>query len=107
MENRTTIQVSEDVRKELKIIASKRDVSYEVLLKDMIEVFKELDRDKTIISIPTPLAEKMKNIPGFKSVSEYSTYILRNVMAENTNEKIEDKDAKRVRKKLEALGYLG
>ena len=60
MENRTTIQVSEDLRKELRVLASKRDVSYQDLLKDMISIFKELDKEKTIISIPKKLSEKVE-----------------------------------------------
>ena len=59
MEDRTTIQVSEKLRKELRILASKRDISYQELLNDMISVFKELDRENTIVSVPTKLAEKI------------------------------------------------
>ena len=42
MDNRTTIQVTEDLRKELKVLAAARDESYQKVLKDMVEVFKEL-----------------------------------------------------------------
>lgn len=84
MEERTTIQVSNELRKELKIIASRRDCSYEDLLRDMIGIFTELDQTKTLISIPSPLAEKIKNRcqgTGFNSISEYVTYVLREVLA--------------------------
>ena len=107
MENRTTIQISEDIRKELKILASKRDISYQELLKDMIDVFKELNRDKTIISIPTPLAEKMKNKEGFGSISEFATFIIRQILAEREKNTITKSDEEKVKRKLRALGYLG
>ncbi|MBW3019067.1 hypothetical protein KY329_02705 [Candidatus Woesearchaeota archaeon] len=108
MDNRTTIQVSDEVRKELRILASRRDVPYESLLKDMIEVFKELDRDKTIISIPTPLANKLRCRDGFSSVGEYCTFLLRLVLSEQGDKStITKTDEQKLKKKLKALGYLG
>lgn len=101
MENRTTIQISEDLRKELKILASQRDVSYQDLIVDMVSVFKELNREKTIISIPKKLAKKVReNISGtdIKSTSEFVTFILRMILA--------DDDESEIRKKLKTLGYL-
>ncbi len=108
VENRTTIQISDDIRKELKILAFRRDISYQELLKDMIDVFKELDRDKTIISIPTPLAEKMKNKEGFGLVSEFATFVLRQILVENGEKEIITKnDEEKIKRKLRTLGYLG
>jgi len=107
MENRTTIQLSESLRQELRILAAKRDISYQELLSDMVSVFKELDREKTIISIPKKLAsrieEKIKNT-DMKSDSEYVTFILRMILAED--EEFESPDEKKIREKLERLGYL-
>jgi dTDP-glucose pyrophosphorylase len=39
---RTTIQISEELRKQLKILASYSDVSYEEALRDFIEMFKSM-----------------------------------------------------------------
>jgi predicted transcriptional regulator len=108
MDNRTTIQVSDNVRKELKILASRRDVSYEILLKDMIDVFKELDRNKTVVSIPTPLAEKLKGKDGFSSVGDYCSFVLRLALSEQAEkEELTKTDEQKIKRKLKALGYLG
>jgi vacuolar-type H+-ATPase subunit F/Vma7 len=99
--------MSENLRKELRILASKRDVNYQELLGDMIQVFKELDREKTIVSIPKKLAEKVKqNIKktDMSSVSEYVTFILRMILAEKTETKQPDED--KIKQKLRNLGYL-
>lgn len=37
---RTTIQISDDLRKRLKVLASLRDIPYEDILKDMADLFK-------------------------------------------------------------------
>lgn len=110
MENRTTIQVSEDLRKQLKVLAARRDISYQELLQDMISVFKELDREKTIISIPAALAckidEKVQKT-DFSSVSDYTTFVLRQMLMETAdNEKISSSDEERIKDKLRKLGYL-
>lgn len=107
MENRTTIQLSENLRKELRVLASKRDMSYQELLQDMISVFKELDKDKTIISLPKRLAEKIKEKiknTDFSSVSEYSSFLLRLMLYENS--KKEKVDEKKIKEKLKKLGYI-
>ena len=75
MEDRTTIQVSEKLRKELRMLAAKRDLSYQELLSDMISVFKELDKEKTIVSIPGGLAEKIKTQVKETDISSISEYI--------------------------------
>ena len=107
MDNRTTIQVTEDLRKELKVLAAQRDESYQKVLSDMVEVFKELDRDKTIISIPSKLADKVqKNVADsdFETLSEYVTFLLRVILYEQGEEGSQDMD--RVRERLKKLGYL-
>lgn len=110
MENRTTIQVTEDLRKQLKVLAARRDMSYQDLLQDMVSVFKELDREKTIISIPALLAdkinEKTKNT-DFNSVSDYTTFVLRQMLMESAEKlKISVSDEEKIKDKLRKLGYL-
>ena len=107
MENRTTIQLSESLRKELRILAAKRDVSYQELLKDMISVFQELDKEKTIVSIPKRLADRIReNIKetDISSVSEYTTFVLRTVLSENVD--IKQSNEEKIKQKLKNLGYL-
>jgi len=110
MKNRTTIQISENLRKELRILAAKRDLSYQELLKDMISVFKELDKEKTIISIPKMLAEKVNDQikkTDFTTISEYTTHVLREVLSESIEkEKISKDDEEKVKKRLKKLGYI-
>ena len=110
MKNRTTIQLTENLRKELKILAAKRDLSYQELLSDMISIFQELDQKKTIISIPTTLTEKIKEKiknTDFNSISEYTTFILRTILLESMEkEKITDVNEEKIRKKLQKLGYI-
>lgn len=110
MDERTTIQVSEKLRKELRVLASKRDISYQELLKDMISVFKELDKEKTIISIPNQLSKKIESQirnTDIKSVSEYVTFLLRLILAENLDEtNISKKETELLKNKLKSLGYL-
>jgi len=111
MENRTTIQVSEALRQELKVLASKRDISYQELLSDMISVFKELDKKKTIVSIPAKLADKVRNNiedTDISSVSEYVTFVLRMIMAEKQQTEDKEKiDEEKIKQRLKNLGYLG
>ena len=80
MENRTTIQVSEGLRKELRVLASQRDMSYQELLEDTVSILRELDDDMTVISIPRRLADRIQDrLKGtdFKTLSEYVTFLLR------------------------------
>ena len=103
MEGRTTIQVSEELRKELRILAGKRDMNYQELLSDMISVFRELDRDRIIVSIPKTLADKANEIvknSDFKNVSEWVTFVMRLMFYEQTDSE------KKIKKRLETLGYL-
>lgn len=66
----------------------------------------------TTISIPTPLAEKIKKRivgTGFTSLSSYVTYVLREVisgMEEDNEEVFSKEDEQRVKNRLRALGYL-
>ena len=108
MQERTTIQISGDLRRKLKVLASKRDVSYQKLLNDMISVFSELDKDKVVISVPKKLAEKIQSLikgTDIKSVSEYVTFVLRMILSEKS-EKITKFDEKKIKARLKALGYL-
>jgi Arc/MetJ-type ribon-helix-helix transcriptional regulator len=66
----------------------------------------------TTISIPTPLAEKIKKRikgTGFTSLSSYVTYVLREVisgMEEEPEEAFSKEDEEKVKERLRALGYL-
>ncbi|MDG6218029.1 MAG: CopG family transcriptional regulator [Candidatus Thermoplasmatota archaeon] len=67
----------------------------------------------TTISIPTPLAEKIKQRiegTGFHSLSSYVTYVLRevisNVEEEDQDEAFSKEDEEKVKERLRALGYL-
>jgi hypothetical protein len=107
MENRTTIQITDDLRKELRALAAKQDKSYQELLSDMITVFKELDPGRSIISIPRQLSERVnKDLVGtdMSSVSEYVTFLLRMVLAENAE--YGQSDAEKIQERLRNLGYL-
>lgn len=110
MNDRTTIQLSEKLRRELRILASKRDISYQELLKEMINVFKEIDNEKTIISIPNKLSKKIEEKikdTDISSVSEYVTLLLRFVLAESRDKTvISGKEEELVKDKLKSLGYL-
>ena len=71
------------------------------------------DKKYTTVSIPTPLAEKIKKRiegTGFTSISSYVTYVLREVIAsmeEDEEEEVFSKeDEEKVKERLRALGYL-
>jgi len=68
------------------------------------------DKKYTTVSIPTPLFEKLqKKIEGtgFTSVSDYVTFILREILAHsNDQEAFTEEDEKRVKERLKSLGYL-
>ena len=90
------------------MLAAKRDLSYQELLSNMISVFKELSKERTIVSIPTGLTEKIKKQTkgtDFSSISEYITFVLRLVLAEQ-EKPFSTKDEKKVRERLRRLGYL-
>ena len=67
----------------------------------------------TTISIPTPLADKIKKRiegTGFNSLSSYVTYVLRevisNVEEDENDEAFSKEDEEKVKDRLRALGYL-
>jgi Arc/MetJ-type ribon-helix-helix transcriptional regulator len=74
---------------------------------------KEKTKQKfTTISIPTPLAEKIKKRiegTGFTSLSSYVTYVLREIISGKEGEREEafsKEDEERIKDRLRALGYL-
>ncbi|WP_053240443.1 ribbon-helix-helix domain-containing protein [Pyrobaculum islandicum] len=66
----------------------------------------------TTVSIPTTLYRRLQEMikdTGFTSVSEYVTYILREVVAlkqDTKNPHLTPEELEALRRKLEALGYL-
>ena len=67
----------------------------------------------TTISIPTPLAGKIKKRiegTGFNSLSSYVTYVLREVISniedDEQDEAFSKEDEEKVKERLRALGYL-
>ncbi|RLE84904.1 MAG: CopG family transcriptional regulator [Thermoprotei archaeon] len=66
----------------------------------------------TTVSIPRPLYEKVRRIiagTGFTSVSDYVTYVLREVLAAVEEEKgsvFNRKKERKIIEKLRALGYV-
>ncbi len=73
---------------------------------------EKIGKKYTTISIPTPLAEKIKKRiegTGFTNVSSYVTYVLREILAgmeEETDEAFSKDDEERIKERLRALGYL-
>ncbi len=65
----------------------------------------------TTVSIPTPLYRKVKAMladTGFTSVSDYVTYVLRELVAAHEASRLgfTREDEERIRRKLRALGYI-
>ncbi|MHA1616390.1 MAG: hypothetical protein ACTSX9_03685 [Candidatus Njordarchaeales archaeon] len=67
----------------------------------------------TTVSIPVTLYNRIKKLiegTGFTSVSDYVTYVLREVVAMHESERSEEpftpEDVERIKQKLKALGYL-
>ncbi|HDN95572.1 MAG TPA: CopG family transcriptional regulator [Thermoplasmatales archaeon] len=74
---------------------------------------KEEKGKYTTVSIPTPLAEKIKKRiegTGFNSISSYVTYVLRELLASMEEEEKEEvfskEDEEKIKERLRALGYL-
>jgi len=74
---------------------------------------KQKKRQHTTVTIPNPLADKIKthiNNTGFTSVSDYVTYVLREVVSNvEPDEKVEGfskEEEEKVKERLRALGYL-
>ncbi|KXB05131.1 CopG family transcriptional regulator [candidate division MSBL1 archaeon SCGC-AAA261O19] len=62
------------------------------------------------VSIPPELFKKIEDRiegTGFDSVSEYVTYVLREVVEEEEEEEFSEEDEEKVKERLRALGYLG
>jgi Arc/MetJ-type ribon-helix-helix transcriptional regulator len=71
------------------------------------------EKKYTTISIPTPLADKIKKRiegTGFHSLSSYVTYVLREVISgmeeDEEEEAFTKEDEEKVKERLRALGYL-
>jgi len=71
------------------------------------------DKNYTTVSIPKPLAKKIKKRmegTGFNSMSSYVTYVLRQVISgmeeEEQTEEFSEEDEEKVKERLRALGYL-
>lgn len=67
----------------------------------------------TTVSIPVTLYERIKKLiegTGFSSVSQYVTYVLREIVAAHEEKKYSepftDEDKERILEKLRRLGYL-
>jgi Arc/MetJ-type ribon-helix-helix transcriptional regulator len=74
----------------------------------------QLAKKYTTVSIPQPLHAKIERLiskkPGFKSVSDYVTYVLREVVAMHETKEVPDpftsEDIEEIKQRLKALGYL-
>lgn len=70
--------------------------------------------DYTTVSIPKPLADKIKNRmkgTGFSSVSSYVTYVLRQVLSsieeeERSKQAFTKEEEEKVKQRLRDLGYI-
>jgi len=68
----------------------------------------------TTVSIPVSLHDRLQRLVekkrSFKSVSDYVTYVLREVVAMHESDEIPDafssEDVEQIRSRLKALGYL-
>ena len=81
----------------------------------MDEEKKISETNITTVSIPKPLADKIKKRcegTGFNTVSSYVVYVLRQVLSEvddqkETKEAFSEQDERKVKQRLKSLGYLG
>ncbi len=68
------------------------------------------DKKYTTVSLPTPLFEKIQEKikgTGFTSVSDYVTFVLREILAHGSEqEAFNAEDEKKVKDRLRSLGYL-
>lgn len=74
---------------------------------------KKDEKAFTTVSIPTPLAEKIKKKiegTGFHSLSAYVTYVLRELLAsmeeKSAEETLTKEEEEKIKQRLRALGYL-
>ena len=80
----------------------------------MIEEEKERRGRYTTVSIPVTLYNRIKELikdTGFTSVSQFVTYVLREVVASMEKEKLEsqslsEEEKQKIIEKLKKLGYL-
>jgi len=80
----------------------------------MIEEEKEQRIRYTTVSIPITLYKRIKELikdTGFTSVSQFVTYVLREVVASMEREKLEsqtlsEEEKRKIIEKLKKLGYL-
>jgi len=110
MEHRTTIQVSEPLRQALRQLAARRDLSYEQLLWAMVDLFREMEPGRTLVSIPGDLADRLSGFVSHtdcRTLSEYVTFLLRLVLYESPGSPAPASEVSaRMREKLQKLGYL-
>ena len=73
----------------------------------------EKERKYTTVSIPVQLYEKIKKLiegTGFTSVSDYVTFVLREVIAsieeEEKEEVFSEEEEEKIKERLRALGYI-
>ncbi|NPA86546.1 MAG: CopG family transcriptional regulator [Candidatus Diapherotrites archaeon] len=70
------------------------------------------EKKYTTVSIPKPLYDKIKELiegTGFTSVSDYVTYVLREIVASIEEEKEEvfsKEEEEKIKARLRALGYI-
>ena len=71
------------------------------------------DKKYTTVSIPKPLYDKVKKLiegTGFTSVSDYVTYVLREIIASIEEEEKEEvfskEEEEKIKARLRALGYI-
>lgn len=70
------------------------------------------EKKYTSVSIPIPLYNKVKDQikdTGFTSVSDYVTYVLRELMSDSGSgpkEEFSKEEEEKVKERLRALGYL-
>ncbi|MCD6502738.1 MAG: CopG family transcriptional regulator [Thermoplasmata archaeon] len=74
---------------------------------------EEKSKKYTTVSIPVQLYEKIKKLiegTGFKSVSDYVTFVLREVIASIEEEEKEEvftkEEEEKIKERLRALGYI-
>lgn len=67
----------------------------------------------TTVSIPTPLFERIKALiagTGFTSVSQFVTYVLREVVSDMEREKVQasisEEEKREILERLKSLGYI-
>ena len=75
---------------------------------------REKESKYTTVSIPRALHDRLEKLilkkEGFKSVSDYATYVLREVVAMHESKEVPEpftsEDLEQIKIRLKALGYL-